>query len=336
VAALEPAMDVDLMMKKLFLSVILIVFCFVVVLVTTIQIFSSEHGNLIMSQRRMTKPSFLYLLQTESCLPDHLKSYEAIGDATSCQCDVLVLSFERACDESLPAHVKYISSVNFPTTWNTGRNLLLEGAMKRSENYLYYIFMDDDIDLEAKEQDYDKKPWREFEHFLRLVEPAVGAAESDKNQWVPRTYEARKAYECGLDVIPEYIPTVYYDGAFNAFHYNAVEHILPYPSKYDHISWWFSQRYIIVKSKVLFPGQSVTHTGILAMNPKHRQYPRKDPDPHQFMDILSMVQADVPKWYQNSSLLVEWKVCGSNRETESRLITCLPLAPPRTPIKIHN
>jgi hypothetical protein len=48
-----------------------------------------------------------------------------------------------------------------------------------------------------------------------------------------------------------------------------------------------------------------------------------------------MVQADIPKWYQNSSLLAEWKVCGLRHEANSKQITCLPPALPREPIEIH-
>ena len=36
---------------------------------------------------------------------------------------------------------------NSSTTWTSGRNVLYEEAMKRDTRYLYYIFMDDDIQL---------------------------------------------------------------------------------------------------------------------------------------------------------------------------------------------
>jgi hypothetical protein len=319
------------MMKILFMSIALWCLAATGLFLMTMDITTLKRSKPVLQPSRL-----LYLLQTEHCFPDHLNSDKAIGNTTSCQCDVLVLSFKQVCHKTSPAHVKYIY-VKVPTTWNTGRNLLFEGAMKRSEKYLYYIFMDDDIDLQAKANNYLTNPWRTFEDFLRRVEPAVGAAESHKNQWVPQTYEARKAYNCGLDVMPEYIPAGYYDAAFNAFHYNAVEHILPYPTKYDNTSWWFSQQYIVIKSKVLFPRHSVTHTGMLAMNPKHRPYPRKHPNRSQLLDIISMVQADIPKLYRSSSLLLEWKLCGSKHETKSRLITCLAPASPRSSIgKIHH
>ena len=55
---------------------------------------------------------------------------------------------------------------NSSTTWATGRNLVYKVAMKRSEKYLYYIFMDDDIVFKKRTK---KNPWREFEDFLKRI-----------------------------------------------------------------------------------------------------------------------------------------------------------------------
>ena len=97
---------------------------------------------------------FLYLIQTESCVPDHLESVEAFGNALSCQCDVLVLSYKQACSKTVSPNIEYL--YNSSTTWATGRNLVYKVAMKRSEKYLYYIFMDDDIVLKKRTK---KNPW---------------------------------------------------------------------------------------------------------------------------------------------------------------------------------
>ena len=164
---------------------------------------------------------FLYLLQTESCLPDGLKSAGAFGNATACHCDVLVLSYKQICNDTPPAHVEYISASS-PTSWNEGRNLLYGVAMRRSGKYLYYIFMDDDIILKTKEV---VNPWGVF----RRIEPAVGAENTNEANWVRKTYEARNLQGCDLSEPQEYIPAaLFYDAAFNAFHYQAVDYILPY------------------------------------------------------------------------------------------------------------
>ena len=273
---------------------------------------------------------FLYLLQTENCLPDCLRSIEAFGNSTACHCDILVLSYKQTCNDTPPAHVEYILASS-PTSWNEGRNLLLEVAMRRSEKYLYYIFMDDDINLKNKLPEKAVNPWRTFENFLRRVEPAVGAVDTNENNWVRRTYEARKLQGCGLREPQIYIPAaLFYDAAFNAFHYQAVDYILPYPLDFDDFSWWLSQWYVTIKSNVIFPRQVVLHTGLLAQNMKHRPYPRKMPDARDVQDIIEIVRADLPRKYQNASLLSEW-IGYENRKRSP--VVCLPPPPHKMVIR---
>ena len=162
-----------------------------------------KHSDDIELQVETSRPSrFLYLLQTESCLPDHLDSVETIGYASPCQCDVLVLSFKQICSVTPSPHIEYI--FNSSTTWTTGRNLLFEVARRRGEKYLYYIFMDDDIVLRFKTKhsfwnflrfttkQNNRNPWREFEKFLKRIEPAVGAVDIYKNEFIQIAYRARK------------------------------------------------------------------------------------------------------------------------------------------------
>ena len=277
----------------------------------------------------LSPPSrFLYLLQTESCLHDSLRSAGAFGSATACDCDVVVLSYKQTCNDPPPAHVEYISASS-PTSWNEGRNLLYGIAMKRKEKYLYYIFMDGDIILTTKAK---RNPWRLFEDFLRRIEPAVGAVDTNRNRCVLRTYKARKLQRCSLNGKQEYIPAVHYDAAFNAFHYQAVDYILPYPLKFDHISWRHSQWYVIIKSKVIFPRQVVLHTGLLALNKDHHPYPRKPVSTQDLQNIVRIVQTDLPRKYQNTSMLLEWMEYGEQHEKKSP-VTCLPPPPPHMSIK---
>ena len=59
---------------------------------------------------------FLYLTQTENCIPTYLKSLKVIGDSEACQCDVIVPSYKKKCaDTSLP-HVQYIFNSSKSTT----------------------------------------------------------------------------------------------------------------------------------------------------------------------------------------------------------------------------
>ena len=275
------------------------------------------------------KPSrFLYLLQTESCLPNHLRSIEVIGNASICQCDVLVLSFEQLCNVTPPAHIEYL--FNSSTSWGMGRNLLFEVAMRKDEKYLYYIFMDDDIVLRTKTT---KNPWRIFEDFLKRVEPAVGAVDIGDYIWLYRAYKGREKKGCSLKEPSDYLPVARHDAAFNAFHYKAVEHILPYSCTLDAISWTYAALYANIKIEVTFAGQSVLHTELLADNFVHRPYPRTSwPTDGDWLAIMHDVEADLPEKYRKARLFLEWKKDGLNHEHLSSAL-CLPPQPPRTPIK---
>ena len=270
---------------------------------------------------------FLYLTQTESCLPDHLQSVEVFGNALSCQCDVLVLSYKQACSKIVSPNIEYL--YNSSTTWTTGRNLLYKTAMKRSEKYLYYIFMDDDIVLKKSTK---KSPWREFEDFLKRIEPAVAAVDVDSHPCLPDVYTARKSQGCVLKEPAEYLPAVRFDAAFTAFHYKSVEYLLPYPDRYDASTWWRSNMYVKIKCEILFRGQVVLPTTLHALNQLHRPYPRKMLDASELLSIINEVDAELPRTYQNTTLLQEWRRDRRYHELLSSTL-CLPPPPPHMPIK---
>ncbi len=272
---------------------------------------------------------FLYLVQTESCLPDHLKAVEAFGNALACQCDVLVLGYKQVCRDTALHNVEYL--FNSSTTWTTGRNLLHEAAMRRSQKYLYYIFMDDDIVLQTTVR--NQNPWREFEDFLGRIEPAVASVEtSPGNRCLPVVYKARKDQGCGLNKTAEYLPVVRFDPAYNAFHYHAVEYLLPYSNRFDAYSWWASGAYIVVKGELMFRGQVVIHTILRAINRLHRPYPRYLHNGNKIATIVNEVVAELPKRYQTSSLSLGWKGDEFKHSITSSTL-CLPPPPPHMPIK---
>ena len=277
---------------------------------------------------------FLYLVQAESCLPRHLRSADVLGNASYCQCDILVLSYKQACNDasSLP-HVEYI--FNSSTTWTTGRNLLFWVAMQRRGTYLYYIFMDDDIVLVTK-QDKSINPWRKFEDSLKTVEPAVGALTwgNMKNCYhcLDVIYQARQKQECRINETTEFLPVVDFDAAFNAFHYQSVEYILPYSNQFDANNWCYSQVYLNIKCEIMFRGQVAVHTAINAVNTKHRPYPRARFVRSIVDAIVKEIEDELPKEYQNTSLMMEWKKKGRDHELTSTTL-CLPPPPPHKPIQ---
>lgn len=47
-----------------------------------------------------TQKPFIYLTETEQCLPENLASSSQIGDSETCNCDVIVLSFRVKCQDN--------------------------------------------------------------------------------------------------------------------------------------------------------------------------------------------------------------------------------------------
>ena len=289
-----------------------------------------DDGRDIPSPREVpgTKPSkFLYLVQTESCLPSNLRLNETIGNPKICNCDVLVLSYRKECRERPSDHFKYIFDSN--TTWAKGRNLLFEVAMKRKEKYWYYIFMDDDIILKSLEDDH--QPWRTYENFLRQVEPAVGGVDCTCYPFLKYAYRARRRQGCGP------IPSLYYstprfDAALNSFHYQAIEYILPYSERFDDYSWSLAALYASIKMELFFAGHSILHTQLYVTNPKHRPYPRKEFTHAQLISILDTIECELPMKYRNSTVLAEWRKSKYTHEHNSKTF-CMPPAPPHTPVR---
>ena len=256
----------------------------------------------------------LYLLQTEECLPRHLRV--ALGNSSACQCDVVVLSYGRMCNDTSLSHVKYL--FNSTTTWTTGRNLLFyTNIHNKSDRYLYYILMDDDIQVKWRKQWKKmlrfKNPWRSFEEFLRRSLPAVASLQINEKR-LTKIEEIKKSMRCTLG--SEYFSAVWYDAAFNAFHYQTVEYLFPYLDNFDDSSWWYSQVYFAIWTKIVFPGQAVVHRRLIAFNPKHRPYPRRTKSESPVLSIIKkMIRERLPQKCQSAHIAAEKHVYQSSQSS---------------------
>ena len=277
-------------------------------------ILSHKHGfNIARSQRSVDRvlnyrlnvsmyhgqPSkkFAYLTQTEGCLPKYLQAPQQLGNSSSCQCDILVLSYKQKCNDSslqLP-HLEYIFDPD--TTWTTGRNLLYRTVMKREQKYLYYTFMDDDVSLIFKEKPQrDLNQWREYEKALLQMRPFIGVSCEQVGQTLLARYYKG---ECYYPDHPVFLTYTWYDALFNSFHHKIVNHLLPYYDKLDYISVWYSQVFLMMKTDIMFPNQVFHHVKILARNALHRPYPRR-------ADFSDALQKYVAEHFSNE-LPVEYK-----------------------------
>ena len=275
------------------------------------------------------KLKLLYMLQTESCLPGYLQ--EVIGDPSVCPCDVLVLSYRTKCDIPPPPNVKYIYTRS-RISWGRARNVLYGEAMKRQQQYLYFIIMDDNVMLNEEGSESSGNPWRRFEEFLVRVEPAVAAIDTEEKLWLRRAANGRKNLGCGIDESAEYLSVARYDAIFNAFHNKTIRNILPYSLKFDHISWIFAPMYISIKSELLYAGHSVLHNRIFATNLTHHTYPKHWPTPKEWNAIVDEVANNLPQEYRNCSLMQGWRRDAMKHEQTSPTI-CLPPPPPKMPIR---
>lgn len=264
----------------------------------------------------------LYLLQTEECLPIHLR--EALGNSSACQCDVVVLSYRRMCNDKSLSHVKYL--FNSTTTWTTGRNLLFyTNIHNRSNRYLYYILMDDDIQVKWRKQWKrklnSKNPWRSFEGFLRKSLPAIASIQNETQ--LTKIEEIKKSMGCTLG--SEYFSIVWYDAAFNAFHYQAVNYLFPYLDNFDGSSWWYSQVYFAIWTEIVFPGHAVAHRRLIAFNPEHRPYPRSARSESPVLSVIKkMMKERLPPKCQGAHIAVEKSIQYS--------VYCTPPPPPNQTI----
>ncbi len=71
---------------------------------------------------------------------------------------------------------------------------------------------------------------------------------------------------------------------------------------------------------------------VVALNPKHRPYPRKYIEPKEWPAMIREVEADLPEEYRNASLLMELKKQETSHQERSSSL-CLPPPPPHIPIK---
>ena len=279
------------------------------------------------SARTFRKP-FIYLTQTEKCIP--LRLLESIGINDTCNCDVIALSYQAECTELSSVNVAYLFERS--STWSSGRNALYFVAVNRTPGYHYYIFLDDDVTFMFNKftpPDLKKKlPLQSFQQWLLHYEPVVGVLDYLVHHGAVWTFERRKAL-CGIrNDTSLSLPVVWFDAAFNAFHYKAVADILPYDTQYDDTNWWFSQVVVFTLVELKFRGQALLYVPASVGNTRHRPYP------HQmrisFNEVIrtciEQTERDAPTVYQNSSLFKDFKAKLEEHAVKS-LTYCMKVTP---------
>ena len=268
-------------------------------------------------KRTFSKP-FLYLTQAEQCILPLKASAKQIGDSTTCNCDVIVLSYRKECGQKNKnsAHIAYLFDPT--TTWASGRNVLYSAAMKRKPGYHYYIFMDGDTDFKFnKYAPYEMKkltPLRALEEWLLDYEPALGV--TDYRRLSAEAAFKRRQTLCGIhDNTTLTLPIVNFDGCFNAYHYKAITHIFPYPSLDKNKSWYIPNKHIMSAVELKFCGQAMMFVPLTTINLGHGPYPKTGGDVsaywREFIDKIRetapLAYRDRPMWEQFRETLQKYQ-----------------------------
>lgn len=117
-----------------------------------------------------------------------------------------------------------------------------------------------------------------------------------------------KPKDCKPEHVTEFAQAFWIDGMFNAFHCRVIDHILPYSTRFDRKSWWYSQLYVIVRSDDKFHGQVVADPRIRARNTQHHPYAKERNWGETIKIVAEDVRNEVPDKFLNISepLLEQW------------------------------
>ena len=123
-------------MLKRFTAIILVLVIFVFLKVyvnkfQTVYLASAPVKNVVEGTEKLDRvsPPFVYLTQTEQCLPSKLAQNLQLNVSSKCRCEVIVLSYQTECQEESPPHFTYL--FDNTTTWGSGRNKLFFHAVER-------------------------------------------------------------------------------------------------------------------------------------------------------------------------------------------------------------
>ena len=299
-----------------------------------------------LTSHQFAQKKFAYLVQTERCLSELFMLAEYLSSSSECQCDVIVFSYKGKCLDNGHSHIVYLYEPN--STWNTGRNLLYTIARGRNVSYLYYIFLDGDIYFKynetiAPDTMMTKSPMRSFEQFLIKREPGIGVTDyrhhHGANFIIPRVHNncnvnANTDLSNRTSIDSLFLTSVHFDAAFNAFHREIVDEILPYSLDYE-INWHLSQLLLVTLFELKFRGQAILFRPVIAYNPMHSRYP-KGGDPRRIIwpKIAKKIVFTMPKRYQDN----DWvKQLSKNPSThiENSLTMCF-ISPIQDSFKMYS
>ena len=228
---------------------------------------------------------FIYLVQTAGLLPEVYKYLDKNNS------DLLTITWKDKVD-GVPFYPG--------STWTEGRNHLYEMAKVKKGEYLYFIFLDDDLPL-------TKEKIKLFEELLVEYRPAIAS---------PRLW----SYNENCEDLSQHVHSVYaFDAAMNAFHYSVIydDVLFPYTADFDSESWWYSQLIMLQKAHVFYDGFVLQFNEVHLSNATHSSYPRNN-------DFYK-----IEEWLNNNVIERDIKLLRHPDETRSVQV-CEPIPPLNT------
>lgn len=159
---------------------------------------------------------FLYLIQGRK---ENVIKYSYLQNANS---DLIALTFDF---EILENELISILNIFLPkSSWAEGRNKQLEESKKLNTKYLYYIFIDDDVE-------FVKGNFSDFEQRLIKNKPAIG---------LPLLTIIKNTNRFNPQLKIQHPVAV--DQQIQAYHYRVIQDsiVMPLETRFDHLSWWYS------------------------------------------------------------------------------------------------
>eukprot|EP01103_Thecamoeba_quadrilineata_P006328 TRINITY_DN16055_c0_g1_i1.p1 TRINITY_DN16055_c0_g1~~TRINITY_DN16055_c0_g1_i1.p1 ORF type:complete len:367 (+),score=11.17 TRINITY_DN16055_c0_g1_i1:61-1161(+) len=279
---------------------------FVIVSFILLKIYFSHFHSNILNFYKVTEAKTIYAItcQNQEELDHYLNVLPSVSTDVVFYCWEVICSVPPSNQDS-NYFVFNEKELGLKLTWTTTRNFLFEKILeiekKINFRYRYFVFVDGDTILNcpvlALYQGNDKDEgtknyWKKYftPSFQQLFFNSIKKENSIRGSAIlPEETMCYLGFNAFLITVSPAIGVGVYnlppenelpiqmmyhvDANVNAFHRDAVELLLPYFGKYDHLSWWISQAYLVYKSICVY-GHVMQFNYVILLNTDHREYPK--------------------------------------------------------------
>ena len=191
---------------------------------------------------------------------------------------------QQRCNEQVhfqTCHADFIPN----TTWTQGRNILARHILtieeQQNQEFDFWIFADDDLDLVVDRSNKAKKSQGEtWQDVLQQLDDAYLLSANKISQFTVFRGKANTLSQGG------WVGVSTYDANFAIFSRWAVPYLLPYTTPRPGDSEWISQAALFCITQTCFPSSVAVLPGMSSYNPLHRKYERKRFLPEAIRDAI--------------------------------------------------